>query len=130
MSGAALGKAPDEFDGEIYYYAFHTYDEALEFSNTIDGSEEPLVLIKQHEWVDEPETGKFTHETGERLTEWRVEWLNIAANKGHTNAQYFLGYCYFEGEYLKKDSEKGMFWLTIAATNGHKEAQKYVRTDT
>lgn len=65
--------APDEFDGEIYYYAFHTYDEALEFSNETDGSEAPLVLVKQLEWIDEPEDGKFIHKTGERLTEWRVE---------------------------------------------------------
>jgi TPR repeat protein len=57
-------------------------------------------------------------------------WLNLAANEGHSNAQYFLGYCYFEGKYLDKDAEKGNFWLTIAASNGHEEAQKYVDTDT
>jgi len=80
--------APDEFDGEIYYYAFHTYDEALEFSNKTDGSEDPLVLIKQLEWVDEPETGKFIHKTGERLTEWVVEWLVDSERKDDTIAKF------------------------------------------
>ncbi|WP_216610500.1 hypothetical protein [Vibrio coralliilyticus] len=37
--------APDECDGKIYYYAFHTYEEALEFSNKTEGSEKPLVLV-------------------------------------------------------------------------------------
>lgn len=67
--------APDEFEGEVYYYVFHIYEEALKFSETTDGSEEPLVLIKQYEWIDEPEPGNFVHETGERVTEWRCEWL-------------------------------------------------------
>lgn len=67
--------APDEFDGEIYYYAFHSFQEAKEFSDVTKGSEEPLVLVKQLEWINEPESGKYTHEVGERLTEWRVEWL-------------------------------------------------------
>ncbi|MEH6457433.1 MAG: hypothetical protein V7749_13970 [Cocleimonas sp.] len=56
-------------------------------------------------------------------------WLNLAANKGNSKAQYFLGYCYFEGEYLKQDIEKGKFWLTIAATNGYSDALKYVEPD-
>jgi len=68
--------APDEFEGEIYYYAFHTYEEALKFSDSTDGSEKPLVLVRQYEWIDEPETGKFIHEIGERITEWCVEWLD------------------------------------------------------
>ena len=58
--------APDEFSGEIYYYAFHTYEEALDFSQTTDGSEKPLVLIRQKEWIDEPENGKLIHEVGKQ----------------------------------------------------------------
>jgi len=67
--------APDEFDGETYYYAFHSFQEAKEFSDATKGSEEPLVLVKQMEWINEPESGRFIHEVGERLTEWRVDWL-------------------------------------------------------
>ena len=76
--------APDEFDGEIYYYAFHTYEEALKFSESTEGSEEPLVLIKQLEWIDEPESGSYIHETGERITEWCVEWLTDSKREENT----------------------------------------------
>jgi putative acetyltransferase len=67
--------APDEFDGEDYYYAFASYEEALAFSTDTEGAEEPLALIRQLEWVNEPEPGIFIHEKGERIAEWRVEWL-------------------------------------------------------
>ena len=80
--------APDEFDGEIYYYPFHTYEEALEFSNNTKGSESPLVLVRQYEWVDEPEPKKFIHKTGERLTEWRVEWLPDSKREKNTIAKF------------------------------------------
>ncbi|NRB61974.1 MAG: GCN5 family acetyltransferase [Saprospiraceae bacterium] len=83
--------APDEFDGKIYYYAFHTYGEALEFSNATKGSEDPLVLIKQFEWVDEPETGKFIHKTDERQAEWLVEWLIDSERQNDTIAKFIGG---------------------------------------
>lgn len=67
--------APDAYDGADYYYAFATYGEALAFSNGRAGAEEPLALVRQFEWIDEPEPGLFRHENGERIAEWRVEWL-------------------------------------------------------
>lgn len=67
--------APDESEGDDYYYAFTSYDEALAFSRTTHGAEEPLALVRQLEWINEPEDGHFIHERGERITEWRVEWL-------------------------------------------------------
>ncbi|MCL1039921.1 GCN5 family acetyltransferase [Shewanella submarina] len=67
--------APDEFDGEIYYYAFSNFEEAHEFSQSTKGSEDPLVLIRQLEWINEPEQGQYIHEKGERITEWLVDWL-------------------------------------------------------
>ncbi|AZL50098.1 hypothetical protein LZ639_19380 [Pseudomonas stutzeri] len=67
--------APDEFEGEDYFYAFATYDEALTFSHATVGTEKPLVLIRQNEWINEPQPGQFIHEKCERIAEWRVEWL-------------------------------------------------------
>ena len=67
--------APDEGDGEDYYFAFATYEDALVFSKSTPGAEEPLVLVRQREHVDEPEPGTFVHVRDERITEWRVEWL-------------------------------------------------------
>ena len=68
--------APDEFEGEDYYYAFGTYEEALSFAQSTEGTEEPLVLIRQYEWVNEPQPGHFVHEKGERIAEWQVAWLS------------------------------------------------------
>ncbi len=67
--------APDEVDGEDYFYTFETFEEALEVSESIEGAEDPLVLVRQLEWVNEPEEGEYLHEKGERLTEWLPEWL-------------------------------------------------------
>ena len=48
---------------------------ALSWAKKTLGAEEPLVLILQREWIDEPRPGNFVHQKEERLTEWKVEWL-------------------------------------------------------
>ena len=65
--------------GDDYYKAFPTYEEALAFSKKSPGAEEPLVLILQQEWINEPQPGNYVRMNGERVTEWKVEWL--AGNK-------------------------------------------------
>ena len=52
-----------------------TYEQAKAFSDATAGSEQPLVLVRQREWIDEPVSNQFIHKRGERLTEWLVEWL-------------------------------------------------------
>jgi len=61
--------------GDDSYFSFASYEEALAFAADKPGAEEPLVLVLQNEWVDAPLPGEFIHKNGERLTEWRVEWL-------------------------------------------------------
>jgi hypothetical protein len=61
--------------GDDYYQAFPTYEQALDFSETAQGAEEPLVLVLQREWIDEPEPNQFIPKKGERITEWCAEWL-------------------------------------------------------
>jgi len=73
--------APDEFNGEDYYYAFETYEEALKFADAAKGAEEPLVLIRQWEWINEPSPNELIHEKGERIAEWQVEWLKRGARR-------------------------------------------------
>jgi hypothetical protein len=81
--------APDEFEGEDYYYAFETYEEAMAFSEATQGSETPLVLIRQFEWINEPVTGTYIHEKGERIAEWQVQWL-AGGKRGHDSIPAFL----------------------------------------
>jgi putative acetyltransferase len=63
-------------EGDDYYKAFIRYEDALEFSRQTLGGEEPIVLILQKQWVDEPEPGIFIVRNEVRITEWRVEWLS------------------------------------------------------
>jgi hypothetical protein len=74
----------DLYDGDDYYQAFATFEEAASFSKRTRGAEEPLVLIRQKEHIDEPEPGKFVHVTVERIAEWRVDWL--AGNKRESDS--------------------------------------------
>lgn len=67
---------PDEGDGDDYYLAFAAYEEALAFSNRTPGAEEPLALIPQEEFIDEPEPGVFVHVKERRIVEWPVEFLS------------------------------------------------------
>jgi hypothetical protein len=58
-----------------YFVAFAQYETAERFSKRTPGAEEPLVLVRQQEWIDEPERGHFIPMKEERTTEWQVRWL-------------------------------------------------------
>lgn len=68
--------APDEFEGDDYYYPFATYEEALVFSENNPGCKEPLALVLQREHIDEPEPEQYIHVKEERVTEWPIEFLS------------------------------------------------------
>lgn len=68
--------APDEDDGSDYYYAFETFEEAEEYADENPGAEEPLALVLQREYIDEPEPGQYIHVREERITEWPVAFLS------------------------------------------------------
>src|SRR5215470_9517251 len=67
--------APDLEDGSDYYHAFATYSEALAFSERTKGAEAPLALIRQNEYISEPEPGTYIHVKEVRIAEWPVEFL-------------------------------------------------------
>ena len=67
--------APDLEEGNDYFYAFANYEEAKEFSGATQGAEEPLALVLQKEYLDEPEPGRYVHKKQKRITEWPVEFL-------------------------------------------------------
>jgi putative acetyltransferase len=67
--------APDEADGSDYYYPFASYEEAAEFSAGTEGADQPIALVLQREFIDEPEPGRYVHVREERITEWPVEFL-------------------------------------------------------
>jgi len=68
--------AEDLFEGNDYFEAFATYADALAFSLSTNGTEEPLALIRQDEYIDEPVPGHYIHRQEVRITEWPVEFLS------------------------------------------------------
>jgi putative acetyltransferase len=75
--------------GSAYFAAFAQFEHALAFSRANAGAEQPLALIRQREWINEPTPGKFVHEKGERITEWKVEWLS-AGKRTAVSIEQFL----------------------------------------
>jgi hypothetical protein len=74
--------------GDDYYRAFASFEPALEFSNGTPGAEEALVLVRQLEWINEPQNGKFERRSGERLTEWRIAWLKGSKRSNQSVARF------------------------------------------
>src|SRR5882762_10367581 len=58
-----------EGGGDDRYAAFAQYKQALAFSKTTPDAEEPLVLVRQRQWVEEPDPGHYVPKSGERITE-------------------------------------------------------------
>jgi putative acetyltransferase len=81
--------ANDLYKGDDYYYAFSSYEEALEFSNGAQGTEEPIALVLQKEYIDEPEADNYIHKKEQRLTEWDVNWLARPKRKENTIPDFF-----------------------------------------
>jgi hypothetical protein len=67
--------APDLAEGSDYYDAFASYAEALAFSESTEGAEAPLALVRQLEYIAEPNPGEYRHVKEVRITEWPVEFL-------------------------------------------------------
>lgn len=59
-----------------YFRAFATHAEALAFSKEVENAEDPLALVLQEEYIDEPEPGSYVHVKERRVTEWPPEFLS------------------------------------------------------
>ena len=68
--------ARDRAYGSDYYYAFASYEQALDFSTQTAGAEKPIALILQREYISEPDSGVYVHVKERRMTEWPVEFLS------------------------------------------------------
>lgn len=82
------GPALEDDDANVYFCAFPSFDEAIRFSKETPGAKEPLVLVRQYEHINEPEPGKFIHVVGNRVTEWRVEWLKGSKREQNTISDF------------------------------------------
>ena len=55
------------------------------------------------------------------------ELYQKAAEQGHVEAQYSLGYMYAYGECVEKDELKALFWYRKAAAQGHEKAGRMAK---
>ena len=81
--------APDKFEGDDYFHVFETYEQALAFSESMQGAEEPLALILQREHINELQPGEYVHVTKERVAEWAVEFLKRPRRTERTIPDFF-----------------------------------------
>ncbi|MDO5566651.1 MAG: tetratricopeptide repeat protein [Planctomycetia bacterium] len=51
------------------------------------------------------------------------KWLVRAANQGHADAQFVLGFHFVNGIGVPRDLEEGRYWLQLAASQGHLKAR-------
>jgi len=63
-------------DESDYFYVFATFEEAAKVSRKTKGAEEPLALVLQKQYIDEPSPGEYLHIKKRRITEWPVEFLS------------------------------------------------------
>ena len=52
-----------------------------------------------------------------------IRCYQLAADAGHTGAQYNLGLMYLKGEGIAPDVLRGLEWITKAAESGDRQAQ-------
>ena len=53
-----------------------------------------------------------------------IKWMQICADGGNVNAQFWLGEAYRTGSELSRDAEKARFWLQKAADQEHQKAKE------
>ena len=68
--------APNVADGSDYFQAFERYEQAVRFFQANKGTEKPIALILQHEYIDESEPGQYLHVIERRVAEWPVQFLS------------------------------------------------------
>ena len=71
-----LAGAPHLQEDDDYFCAFSTYEDALAFAERTEGAEEPLALVLQEEYIDEPAPQQFVHVRERRITEWSIDFLD------------------------------------------------------
>ncbi len=71
-----------------YFVAFAQYERAEAFATKTPGSEEPVVLVRQREWIDEPQPQHYVPHKDERITEWQVVWLKDGKRAANSVADF------------------------------------------
>lgn len=85
---------------------------------------EQLTMKKVDEWTLADINAHLAalEESMKNAHEWNVK----AAENGNADAQFSVGYDYYDGEVVKKNIEEAKKWFEKAAKQGHVAGQKYL----
>jgi|GEM_PF-3789317 len=78
--------------------------------------------------IDEQLNLAKSHYTEQRYANAHY-WFKMAALRGSTEAQYFLGVMYTEGQGVKKDISEAITWTCAAAIRGNQIAIQCIQSD-
>ena len=81
--------AEDLDDSNDYYYTFATFAKTNEFAGKTKNAQEPLALVLQQEYIDEPSEGRYVHVKSPRVTEWPIEFLSRPKRNKRTIPDFF-----------------------------------------
>lgn len=139
ISDDGLFETPDDFDEEdSYEICFPDAKKYIcnwpeDFQDNDDDESEDDESIFRDEECDDAETYYRTAEdyyygrNGKAQDyEEAVNWYNKAAELGHAEALYSLGYCYEKGEGVDFDEGEAFEWYLKAAELGHLRSQTEV----
>lgn len=108
ISGASLG------------YLFYTpSDTKLKFDNDL---EKIKLEAARGDAKSQMTVGTFCLLRDGKIEEG-LKWIRKSSDQGNPVAQCFLGVCYFEGNFLEKDTDKGIEFYRKAAIQGYQPAQ-------
>lgn len=80
--------------------------------------EAPFLLSSTSESAEEQFRRGLTFAHDRNFVE-AAKWYRLAAEKGHAEAQFFLGFQFWEGLGVKKDEVEATRWYRKAAEQGH-----------
>lgn len=98
----------------------HSCETVPRNANTTRHSEEV------EEWFRNGEMYRLGTALSEPDHETAIYWYTMAAERGHAEAQYYLGEYYYYGISVPKDLDKAIYWFKKADCQGHADTPNYI----
>jgi TPR repeat protein len=114
-----LRRAADQGHADATYRLRQQYPEGAERDALLLKAGELGSLEAQRDLGALYATGDWT---GPRDPARAAEWYRRAADRGHADAQYNLGFMYLLGEGVTSDPKEGLRWLVRAADQGEDQS--------
>lgn len=114
-----LRTASDRNHPEAIYWLGHLYEEGEDRDQLLLRAAELGSLEAQRDLGALYATG---HWTGPQDAARAADWYGRAAIRGHSDAQYNLGFMYLLGEGVEANAQEGLRWLHLSADQGNESS--------